>query len=111
MLAINAVSYTQDLGPVATHTAHEGSFATSARSWFRAVFDSVVWAEANSAEKNRPATDKRRMMKRDDQSPEAFVECKRPFLDEPSGWTYLGLVYKSPGSGTRLGYGSGPYWH
>lgn len=108
MLAINTVSYTEDLSSKATHTAHEGSFATSARSCSRAVFDSIVWAETKSAEKNRPATDKRRMMKRGDQSPEAFVECKRPCLDELSRWKYLGLVYKSSGNGTGLRYGSSP---
>ena len=63
MLAINAVSYAHDLNPMATHTAHVGSFATSARSWFKAAVESVVWADTNSVEKNRLAIVKKRIMK------------------------------------------------
>lgn len=63
MLAINAVSYAHDLNPMTTHTAHEGSFATSARSWFKAAVESVVWADTNSVEKNRLAIVKKRIMK------------------------------------------------
>ena len=106
MLANNAVSYAHDLDPMETHTAHGGSFATSARSWFRAALESVVCAETNSAEKNRLAIVKKRIMKRYNRSPAASVECKRSPLGELNRWTYLGLVYKrsDDGTGSRLSF-------
>ena len=108
MLAINAVSHTRDLDPLATHTAHAGSFATSARSWVREALESVVWAETNSTEKNRLAIVKKRIMNWYNRSPEASVEYKRVSLGEPSRWTYLGLVYKRSdnGTGSRLSFQS-----
>lgn len=97
MLAVGGVSrarkrYTDQM---TTHTAHAGNLATSASSSAREALDSVVWAEMHSAEKHNPAMVKRRMMKRNDQSPKAEFECKRFASGDLSRGTYLGLVYKS----------------
>jgi hypothetical protein len=76
MLAIGAVSYAHRcyIDPMATHTAHGGSLATSARSWFKEALGAVVCAETKSAERNRPAMVHERMTKRYDQSLKASGE-------------------------------------
>lgn len=63
-----------------THTAHRGSLAISAKSWFKEVLESVVWAETHNADKNRPAMVKRRMMKQNDHSPKAMAECNESYF-------------------------------
>jgi hypothetical protein len=76
MLAIGAVSYAHRcyIVSMATHTAHGGSLATSARSWFKEALGAVVCAETKSAERNRPAMVHERMTKRYDQSLKASGE-------------------------------------
>lgn len=76
MIAVGAVSYSHQcyIDRMITHTAHAGSLATSARSWFKEALGSVVWAETKSAERNRPAIGKRRIKKRYDPSLEASGE-------------------------------------
>ena len=65
MLAVGGVSRARKryIDQMTTHTAHNGSLATSARSAAREELESVVWADTDSAEKNRPAMVKKRMMK------------------------------------------------
>jgi hypothetical protein len=66
-----------------THTAHGGNLATSARSWFKEVLESGVWAETYNADKNRPAMVKRRIVKQNDQSPKAMAECNERYFGTP----------------------------
>ena len=68
---------------MATHTAHRGNLATSARSWFKAALESVVWAETDNADKNSPAMVKRRMVKQKDQSPKAMAEFNESYFGKP----------------------------
>ena len=65
MLAVGSVSHVDKsyLNHMTIHTAHKGKLTTSAKSAAREELESVVWAHADSAEKNRPAMVKRRMMK------------------------------------------------
>jgi hypothetical protein len=84
-LAIDAVNSTLGYGlnPMATHTAHGGNLATSARSWFKEVLESVVWADTNNADENRPAMVKKRIVKQNDQNPEAMAECNETHFGRP----------------------------
>ena len=54
-------------------TAHAGSFVSSAISSLIEAPDSLDWAKTDSAEMNKAATVKRRIMETCDQSPGALA--------------------------------------